>query len=54
MEEILVHLDQIKENILKQKEEIEEQSKYLNLLCLKIDNKKTQIKNYQDIILTEL
>ena len=29
MEEILVHLDQIKENILKQKEEIEEQSKYL-------------------------
>ena len=44
MEEILVHLDQIKENILKQKEEIEEQSKYLNLLCLKIDNKKNTNK----------
>ena len=29
MEDILIHLDQIKENILKQKEEIQEQGKYL-------------------------
>ena len=27
MEEILIHLDQIKENILKQKEDIQEQGK---------------------------
>ena len=29
MEDILIHLDQIKENILKQKEEIQDQGKYL-------------------------
>ena len=35
MEDILIHLDQIKENILKQKEEIQEQGKYLIFIQLK-------------------
>ena len=35
MENILIHLDQIKENILKQKEEIQEQGKYLIFIQLK-------------------
>ena len=35
MEDILIHLDQIKENILKQKEEIQEQGKYLIFIYLK-------------------
>ena len=34
MEDILIHLDQIKENILKQKEEIQEQGKYLIFIQL--------------------
>ena len=42
MEEILVHLDQIKENILKQKDDSNEQSKYFDKITFNnLDNNKT-------------
>ena len=54
MEDVLSHLDQIKENILEQKNDIKEQSKYFEYNLFNIDDNnrnKRSLYNYQKILI---